>query len=153
MRFLPRTMLQEIGRTTATWSAIEQNLLIQASAMHARDTDGWPTEYLRMDFKRLREKWWAQVAVRYPKRDVDRVFNPLNSRLADASKTRGYMMHGKWNVDSPGVYSLEWWEQKSMLNRYSMTVTLSQMRAFNQSLDALFRDLLAATTEQEPASA
>ena len=118
--------------------------------MFSQDTDGWPKEYLRMEFRRLREKWWKEIAARYPATEVNRIFQPLNMRLAEASTTRGYMMHGKWNVDRPGVYVLEWWEQKDALRSYRMAVTLAQMRAFNVGLETLFADIVSATEEHGP---
>jgi len=55
---LPGALLAELGNLCVVWAHIEQSLILHASAMAAQDTDGKPIEYLRMDFKRLREKWY-----------------------------------------------------------------------------------------------
>lgn len=146
MARLPRSLLQELGQVTVTWAEIEQHLILHASAMTAQDTGGDPITDLRSDFKRLRELWWKEVVRRFPADDVNRVFQPLNMRLAEASKSRGDLFHGTWARAGRGSYHWQAWEQRTSLETKEATLTLSELRAFNRGLDELLRDLIAAST-------
>jgi len=139
-------MLAEIGRIVTTWACIEQQIILSASALASQKTDGWPIEHLRMDFKRLREKWYSLAAQGLDQKTINKQVHPLNIRLAALSVWRNYVMHGIWHVDGPGRYRLTWWEQKGKLERYEAPVSLTQLRALaNELLGILSKlDKLAA---------
>jgi hypothetical protein len=142
-RKFPASFLVEIGRVVTTWSYIEQEILIHASALASLETDGNPTEDLRSDFKRLREKWFRLCRAHMHTRTFNRIINPLNVRLAKASTIRGYMIHGRWSIIGPGRYKLEWWEQRDSLRHYSVPYTLDRLRSFSAVLMKLLADLYA----------
>jgi hypothetical protein len=86
---LPRTLFQEIGKIVVVWTTIEQSRILHTSAMAAMRTDGKPVDYLRMDFTRLRKKWFALCKENFDSKTFNKIVNPLNADLANQSETRG----------------------------------------------------------------
>lgn len=127
---LGRPLLTELGKVVTTWARIEQNMILHASAMAAYRTNGKPIEYLRMDFKRLREKWFALCKTNFEPRIMDKIVNPLNSKLGPLSKERGHYVHGVWQQLSPERFHLSYWEQKTSLEKIEGELTLSQIRTY-----------------------
>lgn len=127
---LPRTLVAEIGKVVVIWAHIEQDIILHTSAMASLETDGKPLEYLRMDFKRLREKWYQECRKRFPDRIINTVVNPLSSNLAKLSLERGYVVHGLWSVVGRGKYHLHIFEQKGQLESLSSDYSLTQLRGF-----------------------
>ena len=132
---LPRTLLAEIGRVAVIWAHIEQEMILHCSAMAAQDTGGKPIEYLRMDFKRLREKWYSLCKQRFDDEILDKLVHPLNSKLAPLSVERGYIIHGMWSVAGRGKYHLRIFEQKNDLDVKEAPYSLSQLRRFVRASD------------------
>ena len=132
---MPTTMLAKIGRITALWAHIEQDLTLHASAMAAQHTDGHPTEYLRMDFKRLREKWYDLCRASFDDATQNKIVNPLNSELARISIARGNVVHGLWTANPDGQFSLHFWEQKHTLEKFETPYSEEQLQALT---DAIF---------------
>lgn len=128
---LPATLLAELGYIITSWASIEQNLILQSSAMAAVHTDGKPEEYLRMDFKRLRKKWFSLCRDAFPRDVIDTTVNPLNSNLAKLSLERGYYVHGTWKRVGRGRYRLSCWEQKDSLRLLEGELELDQIRRFS----------------------
>lgn len=143
---LPRTLLAEIGKVTVIWAHIEQDLILHTSAMASQDTHGKPVEYLRMDFKRLREKWYAQCKRRFPPEIINKVVNPINSNLAKLSLERGYIIHGLWSVKARGKYHLYLFEQKTGLQSLRGDYSLSQLRGFVGASYKTSKDVDSFTT-------
>jgi hypothetical protein len=139
-KFAP-SLLAEIGSIVTTWAYIEQEIILQASALASQATRGRPIEPLRLDFTSLRQKWYRL----WRRHQTDKVFNkeiqPLNMKLAVASTQRAYVVHGKWSVTGPGRYHLDWWEQKDSLERYSIDYTLKELRAHSKHLLKLLADI------------
>jgi hypothetical protein len=127
---LPRTLYAEIGKVIVIWAHIEQDIILHTSAMAAQDTDGKPLEYLRLDFKSLREKWYAECKKRFPETVMNTVVNPLCSNLAKLSRERGYVVHGLWSVVGRGKFHLHIFEQKGKLESLSSDYSLSQLRGY-----------------------
>ena len=127
---LPRTLVAEIGKLVVIWAHIEQDIILHTSAMASQETGGKPLEYLRMDFKRLREKWYYECRKRFPKQILNTVVNPLNSNLAKLSLERGYVVHGLWSVVGRGKFQLHIFEQKGKLESLRSDYTLTQLRGF-----------------------
>ncbi len=127
---LPRTLLAEIGKVIVIWAHIEQDMILHCSAMAAQDTNGKPIEYLRMDFKRLREKWYQLCVKRFDKKLIDKVVGPINSKLAKLSLERGYVVHGRWSVIGRGKYHLCIFEQKQTLESLRSDYSLDQLRGY-----------------------
>ncbi len=98
-----------------------------------------------MDFKRLREKWFGETRKRFSKAVVDKVINPLNMELAEASNWRGYFLHGVWNADPKGGFVLSWWEQKTDLKRYEMRLKIEDVLTFRLALENLMAQLCELT--------
>jgi hypothetical protein len=141
MARLPRHLLEELGHISTTWAEIEQFLILHASAMGAQVTGGIPETALAQNFKRLREAWWEQLVARFPADYVRQVYQPLNMRLAAASRVRGDLLHGAWSVVRPGVYLRTIWAQRGRLESEETTLMLGELRAFGRDLDDLLRDL------------
>lgn len=142
---LPRNLLLELGLIGVTWAAIEQHLILSVSALSSQPYGGKPTGDLRSDFRRLRERWWKEVVGVYPAKDVNKVFQPLNMRLAEASKIRGDLAHGTWNVVSRGLYNWEMWEQRKDLVFRSVHFSLAEIRTFREQLEILYDELDVAS--------
>jgi hypothetical protein len=105
---LPDALLIAIGKFATCWTKIEQELLLSASALATQETDGEPIEHLRLDFRRLRERWFELASARIN----DNRLTPINMELAAASKVRGYILHGLWHEEAPGQFVVHWYEQK-----------------------------------------
>ena len=125
---LPRTLFTELGKLVVVWANIEQDLILQASAMAAEETDGIPLEYLRMDFKRLREKWFGLCRDRFHADIFNKVVQPINMKLCDLAPLRGNAVHGLWSVKGRGKYDLSFFEQKKTLVSFHADYTLLQLR-------------------------
>jgi|TARA_R100001244_G_scaffold20643_2_gene21395 hypothetical protein len=138
---LPDTLAKELGRITIAWASIEQNLILHASAMAAIHTDGKPLEYLRMDFKRLRQKWYSLCRDAFPAETMNKTINTLNSNLSKLSLERGYYFHGTWTRVSRGRYRLSCWEQKTELSLLEGELTLAQIRQFASACERTSRQV------------
>ena len=123
-------MLAEIGRITAIWAHIEQALIVHTSAMAAVHTGGDPREYLRMEFRRLREKWYGLCREHFDQPTFDKIVHPINSELARLAPHRGYAIHGVWSVIKRGRYLLSYFEQKTGLELHEHEYTLRSLRGF-----------------------
>jgi hypothetical protein len=130
----------EIGVIITHWAHIEQDMILHASALASKNTDGTPEEYLRMDFKRLREKWFDLCRANFSKGVMDKVVTPLNSRLAHLSKGRGTLAHGVWFVVGRGKYRVQYWEQKTSLERFYADVTAADIREISAVVVTLKED-------------
>ena len=135
-------MLIEIGRLATIWAEIEQFLILDVSALTA--VDGVPTGHLRIEFRRLREEWIKSIKDKLGDRYFDKVCNPINQRLVDASESRGMVFHGTWRAVKRGSYRVEWHEQKRRLVWFSIPISLQEMRDVNSGLHKLLTDLKAA---------
>jgi len=121
---------------------VEQEILLHTSAMAATDTGGVPSDHLRMDFKRLREKWFRLAKQKLPdsfQRDIEL----LNDRLARRSKARGYALHGIWLNLGDCKFRVHWWEQKDHLHRYVIETDLDDVIEQANLLRSLRFDLVA----------
>lgn len=125
---LPAALLTELGKLTVVWAHLEQDIILHASAMAAQETDGVPMEHLRMDFKRLREKWYSLCKARFDTEIINRVVNPLNSGLARYALERGSMIHGLWSPLADSRFKLWYFEQKTSLDSYHSEHTLQEVR-------------------------
>lgn len=125
---LPRTIFEEIGKVVVIWATIEQDIILQTSAMAAQKTDGKPTDYLRMDFRRLREKWFSLCREYFDTTTFNKIVNPLNVELCRLSEQRGLIVHGRWTKRSRGQFQLNCFEQKSNLVHYETDVSLATLR-------------------------
>jgi hypothetical protein len=139
---LPDELLVELGRFATDWAVVEQEVMLHASALASQDTDGYPTDYLRMDFKRLREKWYGLAKSKLGDEWQGRLMQ-LNDRLARRSKARGYALHGIWTVTGPETYLVHWWEQKGRLDRFTLPTNLDEVRGQTALLRELRLDLVA----------
>lgn len=101
--------------------------------MAARKTDGKPTDYLRMDFKRLREKWFSLCRENFKPSTMNKIVNPLNVDLARLSIERGNAVHGMWCPAGRGKFKLISHEQKTQLISYESDITLAQLRAVREA--------------------
>lgn len=110
------------------WAAIEQNIILQTSAMAAQKTDGKTTDWLRMDFKRLREKWFGLCRENFDAKTFNKIVNPLNVELARLSEQRGLIVHGYWLPAGRGKFKLDCFEQKGQLAHYRNDVPLRLLR-------------------------
>jgi hypothetical protein len=128
------SLLIQIGRIATLSAYIEQEIILWTSALASQDTGGRPIEWLRMDFKRLREKWFGLAKKRNDMKTHDIFLLPLNDDLAKHWVIRRAMIHGKWFVIGRGRYEINWWEQKDMLRPWRMKSTLSGVRNFANSL-------------------
>lgn len=115
---LPRTLFEEIGKIVVIWATIEQDLILQTSAMAAQKTDGHTTDYLRLSFKKLREKWVRLCAENFDQKTVNKIVNPLNVELDRLSVERGTIVHGMWKQTGRGTFKLTCFEQKAQLIQY-----------------------------------
>ena len=127
---LSPTLLTELGKVITTWARIEQNMILHASAMAAYHTNGKPIEYLRMDFKRLREKWYSLCRTNFDPLIMNKIVEPLNSKLGPLSKERGHYVHGVWAGISRERFHLSYWEQKTSLEKIEGELTLTQIRTY-----------------------
>lgn len=125
---LPRTLFEELGKIVVIWATIEQNLVLHCSAMAAQKTGGKTSDFLRLDFKRLREKWFALCRENFDAKTVNKTVTPLNMELARLSIERGYAVHGLWSQRSRGKFILTSYEQKSRLISYQNEVSLMQLK-------------------------
>ena len=125
---LPRTLFEEIGKIIVIWATIEQDLVLQTSAMAAIKTDGKPTDYLRLDFTRLRRLWFGHCRANFSDKWFNKIVNPLNCELARLAEQRGLIVHGMWEPAGRGRFTLRYFEQKTALTQYENTVTLRTIR-------------------------
>jgi hypothetical protein len=147
---LPRTLYAELGKLSVIWANIEQDMILQTSAMCAQDTDGRPIEYLRMDFKRLREKWYKECRKRFDAETFNKIVHPLNTKLAALSPERGHAIHGLWNAKKRGKYELLFFEQKQQLASYRMDYSLKQLRGLVSASNLACKELYSFTTGAQP---
>jgi hypothetical protein len=126
---LPRTLFQEIGKIVVVWATIEQDLVLHASAMASQKTDGFTTDYLRFDFKRLREKWYSLCREYCDEKTFNKVVHPINTDLATYSELRGNVVHTMWHHAGRGKYTTVSFEQKGQLIKYEGDVTLHELRS------------------------
>src|SRR5580704_1761583 len=93
---IPDRLLIQIGRVATVSAYIEQEIILWASALFAQNTDGKPIEPLRMEFGRLRQKWYGEAVKKLDKTTVDKFIQPLNMELARVWPIRGMIIHGRW---------------------------------------------------------
>jgi hypothetical protein len=92
---LPHSLLTELGRVVAIWANIEQDILMQTSALAAKATHGVPSEFLRLDFKRLRETWFRLCRDNFDTKTFNKSVNPINVEIARLAPFRQpFMAHG-----------------------------------------------------------
>lgn len=139
---LPDELLVELGRFATDWAVVEQEVMLHASALASQDTDGFPTDHLRMEFKRLREKWYALAKAKLGTEHQSTLMK-LNDRLARRSTARGYALHGMWKVAGHQTYLVHWWEQKGRLERFTLTTNLTELKRQTALLRELRIDLVA----------
>lgn len=147
---LPRTLFIELGKLSVVWAHIEQDLILHSSAMAAQDTEGKTLEYLRMDFKRLREKWYSLCRERFDAKTFNKVVHPINTRLALLSPERGYAIHGLWSTTGRGKYHLRFFEQKAQLASYHVDFTLPQLRGLVSASYMVGKDIHNFVTGRHP---
>jgi hypothetical protein len=134
----PNTFLAAVGSIATTWAFVEQEILLQTSALASKATDGWPIENLRVDFKRLRERWYELAKAEVDTKTLNKIIHPINTELARLSPIRGYVIHGTWQVTGRGKYRVSWWEQKKELQRHHADFTLADLRGFAAALLELY---------------
>lgn len=115
---LPRTLFEEIGKIVVLWATIEQDILLQTSALAAQETDGKTTDFLRLEFKRLRQEWLKLCRKHFSTHTINTIALPLNQELARLSDQRGLIVHGRWKPKGRGKFELDLFEQKSQLTRF-----------------------------------
>lgn len=135
---LPPDLLTAIGKFATCWAVIEQDVMLTASAIAAQDTGGEPLEHLRLDFKRLREKWFALARAKIGE---TKQLTQFNMELANASKARGYMLHGIWQEESTTQFRVYWFEQtkEAGLQHYEISLSLTEVWAIADRLEDLCR--------------
>jgi len=145
---IPPRLLAQIGRVATTSAYIEQEIILWASAIFSTDAGGRPIEPLRMEFDRLRQKWYHRVVQQLDKKTVDEFVHPLNMTLAHVWPIRGLIIHGRWRHVSGWKYQVNCWEQKEQLEYRShiftlrsQIFTLRQVREFADELDRILRSL------------
>lgn len=146
---LPRTLFEEIGKTIALWAVIEQDIMLQTSALASQKTGGKPTEYLRLDFKRLRKEWLKQCRERFSEHTINTIVLPLNQEMAARSEDRGNMVHGMWQHTGRGKFRLTMFEQKDGLMHYEIDLTLKQIQQIRGATYLLCRRVHRFTTGQD----
>lgn len=114
--------------------------------MAAQETDGLTLEYLRMDFKRLREKWYSLCRQQFDDEIFNKTVHPINSRLAMLYPERGYAIHGLWSVTGKGKYNVRYFEQKGQLASYNVDYSLYQLRGLVGASYVLSKDVHDFTT-------
>ena len=140
----PRRLYQELGHITATWAEIEQHLLLTRSALTSKPYGGIPTGDLRERFTRLRKAWLNDLRKNYPKEKVDKIFQPINMRLAKLAIIRGDLIHGTWSVRRSGVYVWSLWEQRGKLVHKTKEYTLIELNSILTDMKTLLYDIDAA---------
>jgi hypothetical protein len=125
---LPHSLLTELGRVVAIWANIEQDILMQTSALAAKATHGVPSEFLRLDFKRLRETWFRLCRDNFDTKTFNKSVNPINVEIARLAPFRHEAIHGTWTAIGRGKYHLSLWEQKTALQRREAPYSLPQIR-------------------------
>ena len=143
---LPRTLFEEIGKIVVVWATIEQDLVLHASAMASQKTDGHTKEYLRFDFKRLRETWYKLCKEYCDKKTFNKIVHPINTDLATYSELRGNIVHTMWYHAAPGKYKTVVFEQKGQLIKYEGDVTLNELRSLTHHSYELSQRLHAFVT-------
>jgi hypothetical protein len=138
---LPRTLYAELGKLSVIWANIEQDLIMQTSAMCAQDTDGVPIAQLRTDFKRLREKWYDECRKRFDAKVFNKVVHPLNMQLCRFAPVRGNCIHGLWSVRGRGKYELGYFEQKGELQLFVKPYTIAELRRVIAASDLIAREV------------
>jgi hypothetical protein len=132
---LPASLLTELGRVVVIWAHIEQDILMQTSAMAALKTDGHPREFLRLDFKRLRETWYRFCRENFSPK-IFKEAHSINTEIVRLAPFRHHAIHGTWSVIGRGVYELSIWEQKASLDQLTARYPLSGLRGLvAQSFD------------------
>lgn len=125
---LPQTLLTELGRVVAIWANIEQDILMQTSALASKTTQGVPSEFLRLDFKRLRQTWYQLCRDNFDTKTFNKTVNPINVEIVRLAPYRHEAIHGTWSVIGRGNYHLSLWEQKTTLVRRESPYSLPQLR-------------------------
>jgi hypothetical protein len=138
---LPHRLLVQIGRVAAISAIVEQNIILWASALYAHDTGGDPIERLRMDFQRLREKWYAQASKRYDKTTFNKVIHPINSQLAKLWRLRGPIIYGVWKRAGNRQYHLSYFEQRDKLKTYSVTYTIGAVTNLANQIEKVLKQI------------
>jgi hypothetical protein len=146
---LPHRLLFHLGRIATTTAYIEQEFVLWASAIYARQTGGRPEAELRMSFRRLLNKWHSEAVHRIDPKTAQRVLSPLRADLNRLWPIRNAFIHGRWRPIGRYKYQVDWWEQTKAdgLKRYGYgyIVSLSdvnrQATAFDRLLVRIYRYL------------
>jgi hypothetical protein len=144
--WLPDELLAEIGRVSTISAYIEQEIILWASALAAQDTGGDPIEKLRMDFKRLRVKWYDLAFRKNDEYVVNKFIHPLNSDLSKVWPIRGAIIHGRWSEigeNDEKLYRIKWWEQIDQLKELQIDITLKEVKWFADSLLKILQQLFS----------
>jgi hypothetical protein len=138
----PASLLVQIGRVASTSAHIEQETVLHASAMAAQRTGGAPQEFLRMNFAKLRNRWFQLCRENFAATYMEKWIDPLNRELADVWTQRGHIIHGRWKVLGRGKFEVHWYEQKHKgLEDYKVPYTLRELRSFADHLDRILREI------------
>lgn len=146
---LPRTLFEEIGKIVALWAVIEQDIMLQTSALASFSTGGKTTDYLRLEFKRLRKEWLKVCRLRFPRVTVNKIVMPLNEEMAKRAEDRGNIVHGMWTHTGRGKFRLTMFEQKGQLVRYENDLTLNQIKQIRAATYLLSKRVHSFTTGQD----
>jgi|ERR1700674_2924465 len=139
----PEKLFTQVGRIAITSAYIEQEIILWTSALAAQDTGGNPIERLRMDFKRLRKKWYRLASKKLDKKTINKFIHPLNMDLAMLWPIRGAMIHGRWQILGGHRFRVRWWMQETQLVEMQMDCTLKQVRDFASALSRCLKQIYA----------
>lgn len=142
---LPKSLLAEIGQLANTWAHIQQELLMQSSALSSKSTGGYTTTPLPIAFDRLRKHWFAEMGKYVSTKNMNQHINKVSGDLGKLARVRNYAVHGLWVYGAPGKYEVVVWEQLQTLTRKTAKVTLKQLKRFNVESLALYGRLYKAS--------
>jgi hypothetical protein len=125
---MPTPLFTELGRVVVIWAYIEQDILTHTSAMGSQKTDGYPRDFPRLDFRRLRETWYRLCREYIDTKTFNKTVHPLNTEIVRLAPFRHHAIHGTWRVLGRGKYHLSIWEQKTSLERLESPYSLSELR-------------------------
>ena len=148
-KVLPDELLIEIGRFATIWTAIEQTIVVESIEWYNFKNRNNRVERLRVDFRRLREKW-RKIFFEAIDEEFHAEFNEIDKRISNASLTRAYVLHGVWEETKEDVWGINggknyiviWWEQRDKLSeKRTLSTNLDELQDKNTQLENLRKDL------------
>ena len=152
---LPDELLIEIGKFATTWAKIEQSIILDTIELYNMKNNYEKFDGLVVSFKRLRERW-RRIFIEAYDVSFHREMKRLDQRIANASKARGYIVHGVWEDtrdDKSSIWKIHggkefrstWWKQDEDEPYYRNTLPtdLGELTQQRIKLEALYEDLLS----------